>query len=63
MADSHERGWCSVCGAWRRMIWGSQIGGRCVNCGSGRIRPPQPGERMPTTVTKAPGDDLDGDAP
>ena len=54
-----ERGWCSSCSAWRRIIRGSQIGNRCGVCNSGRIRPPLPGESVPK-LTKAPGDDLDG---
>lgn len=36
--------WCTPCQRWVVPIRGSQIGARCPNCGSGRIRPPRQGE-------------------
>lgn len=38
---------CARCQRWRTPIEGSQIGDRCPVCGSGRMRPPFPGEKIP----------------
>lgn len=56
MSDNERWVWCAACGAWRRVIEGSQIGGRCKTCGSGRVRPPAAGEKPPEPATRPPGE-------
>lgn len=51
---SEAKWWCTPCEAWREPRKIGMLGPMCPACGSGRIRPPMPGELDVATLAALP---------